>query len=100
MTGCLGPEMEKVLSRLTQPRWDVVHGQDHWASALVAHPLIKGIHSIGAQAKPYIFWVIDEFFVLLIEPLPLTTISQVCTLIIIHFPLIIPPCHECGFFRV
>ena len=48
---------------------------------MVAHPLIEGIHSIGAQAKPYIPWVITEFFVLLIDPLPLTTISRVCNLI-------------------
>ena len=53
-------------------------------SVVVAHPLIEGIHFIGAQAKPYIPWVIAEFFVLLIDPLPLTTISRVCNLIIIH----------------
>ena len=52
------------------------------------------------DAKPYIAWVIAEFFVLLIEPLQLTTISRVCNLIIIHLALIIPLCHECGFFRV
>ena len=69
---------EKLLSLLTQPRWDVVHGQDHWPSVVVAHPLIEGIHSIGAQAKLYIPWVIADFFVLLIEPLPLTIISRVC----------------------
>jgi hypothetical protein len=42
---------------------------------MVAHPLIEGIHSIGAQAKPYIPWVSAEFIVLLIERLPLTTID-------------------------
>ena len=57
---------------------------------MVAHPLIEGIHSIGAQAKSYIPWVIAEFFVLLIDPLPLTIISRVCNLIIIHLALIIP----------
>jgi hypothetical protein len=67
---------------------------------MVAHPLIEGIHSIGAQAKPYIPWVSAEFIVLLIERLPLTTIDWVCNLIIIHLALIIPPCHECGFLRV
>jgi hypothetical protein len=67
---------EKVLSLLTQIRWDVVHGQDHWPSAAVAHPLIEGIHSFGAQAKPYIPWVSAELFVLLIERLPLTILSS------------------------
>ena len=43
---------------------------------------------------------LGSFSVLLIKPLPLTTISRVCNLIIIHLALIIPPCHECGFFRV
>jgi hypothetical protein len=43
---------ENVLSLLTQIRWDVVHGKDHWSSVVVAHPLIEGIYSIGAQAKP------------------------------------------------
>jgi len=66
---------EKVLSLLTQVRWDVVHGQDHWPSAVVGHPLIEGIHSIGAQAKPYIPWVRAEIFMLLIEVLPLSTIG-------------------------
>ena len=64
-------------------------GQYHWPCAVVAHPLIEGIHSIGAQAKPYIPWVIAEFFVLLIDPLPLTTISRVFNFIIIHLALII-----------
>jgi hypothetical protein len=91
---------EKVLSLLTQIHWDVVHGQDYWPSAIAAYPLIEGIHSISAQAKPYIPWVSAEFFVLLIERLPLTTIGWVCNLIIIHLVLIIPQCQECCFFRV
>jgi hypothetical protein len=91
---------EKVLSLLTQVRWDVIHGQDHWASAVVAHPLIEGIHSIGAQAKPYISWVLAKVFVVFIEVLPLTTIGRVCNGIIIYLALVISPCHECGFLRV
>jgi hypothetical protein len=71
-----------------------------WPSIVVAHPLIEGIQSISAQAKPYIPLASTEFFVLLIEPLPLTIIGRVCNLIIIHLALIIPPCHECGFLRV
>jgi hypothetical protein len=42
---------------------------------VVAHPLIEGIYSIGAQGKSYIPWVLAEFFVVLIEVFPLTTIG-------------------------
>jgi hypothetical protein len=91
---------EKVFSLLTQVRWDVVHGQDHWPSIVVTHPLIEEIHSIRAQGESYIPWVLAKVFVVNIEVFPLTTIGRVCNLIIIHLALIIPPCHECGFLRV
>ena len=60
MPSCLGSEIRTVRKRyslLTQPRRDVVHGQDHWPTAVVTHSLIEGIHSIGAQGEPYIPWI-------------------------------------------
>jgi hypothetical protein len=43
---------------------------------MVVGPLIEGNHFIGAQAKLYIPWVSIEFFVLVIEALPLSTIGR------------------------
>jgi hypothetical protein len=67
---------------------------------MVARPLVEGIHSIGAQGKPYIPWVRTEQWVVIIEVLPLTAIGRVCNHIVIDLALIVPPCHERGFLRV
>ena len=61
---------------------------------------LKGIHSISAQAKPYIPWVLTKVFVVLIKPLLLSTIGRVCNHIFINLAVIVPPCHERDFLRV
>jgi hypothetical protein len=67
---------------------------------MVIVPLIEGVHSIGAQAKPNIPWVLVEILVLVIKALPLSTIGRVCNHIIVNLALIVPPCHERSFLRV